>query len=541
MGALASGNSTQIQLTVKVKDVPVGTSITNTVTVDDSVTKTTGTDDDTDTIAITNAKSFVSSSEGDSTDPQVFIGETLTYQIQLVVPPGLLTGLTAVDVLDAGLAFDECLSASVSAPATVTTTLAGGFADACPADSGDPNVTNSGHNITFDFGDVENTSATDDATITVLYNVIVLDTASNKDGVNDINNAVTWTWDGGSLDGSAAPVEIIEPDLLIEKTVDREVIAIGRTVTYTIDIAHTAASRADAYDVVVTDVVPVGMEYVAGSFIYTGLQPDVPYPTYDPATATLTVSWAQFPLLATSSFTFDAIFVGPSPVVNEASVTWTSLPLDPQSDGTPVQQSSYNGDSTERWYDPTDTAGINDYRVTSGVTVRKPALPDTGFAPGVHTVLPTQPLEQAYNVLDGMWLEISALNIKMPVVGIPVTSKGWDLTWLSNQAGYLVGTTYPSQVGTTGITGHVYLADGTPGPFLNLGNMLYGNQVILHVNGQRYIFEVRTKQVVPPSDTSVFKEDGYTWLTLITCKEYDARNNTYRMRVAVRAVLVRVE
>ncbi len=541
LGALLSGDLTQINLTVKVKDVPVGTSITNTVTVDDSVTKTTATDDDTDSIAITNAKSFISSSEGDSTDPQVFIGETLTYQIQLVVPPGTMIGLQALDVLDAGLAFDECLSASVSAPATVTTTLAGGFADACPANSGDPNVTNSGHTITFDFGNVENTSATDDATITVQYNVIVLDIASNIDGANDINNAVIWSWNGGSLEGSASPVEIIEPDLSIEKTVDREVIAIGRTVTYTIDIAHTAASHADAYDVFVTDVVPAGMEYVDGSFTYTGLQPDVPYPTYNPATATLTVSWSHFPLLAASSFTFDAIFVGPSPVVNEASVVWTSLPLDPQSAGTPVQQSSYNGDSTERWYDPSDAAGIDDYRITSGVSVRKPALPDTGFAPGVQTVLPAQPLDQAYNMLDNMWLEIPALQIKMPVVGIPVTSKGWDLTWLSNQAGYLEGTTYPSQVGTTGITGHVYLADGTPGPFINLGNMLYGNQVILHANGQRYIFEVRTKQVITPSDTSVFNNDGYTWLTLITCKEYDERNNSYRMRVAVRAVLVRVE
>jgi LPXTG-site transpeptidase (sortase) family protein len=51
---------------------------------------------------------------------------------------------------------------------------------------------------------------------------------------------------------------------------------------------------------------------------------------------------------------------------------------------------------------------------------------------------------------------------------------------------------------------------------------------------------VRTNQVVDPSDTSAFKHEEKSWLTLITCKEYDVKTDTYKKRVVVRAVLVNV-
>ncbi|RPI93025.1 MAG: sortase [Chloroflexi bacterium] len=55
---------------------------------------------------------------------------------------------------------------------------------------------------------------------------------------------------------------------------------------------------------------------------------------------------------------------------------------------------------------------------------------------------------------------------------------------------------------------------------------------------QKYIFEVRENVVVEPDDTSVLKHETKSWLTLITCKEYDEKTDTYRKRVAIRAVLV---
>jgi len=84
------------------------------------------------------------------------------------------------------------------------------------------------------------------------------------------------------------------------------------------------------------------------------------------------------------------------------------------------------------------------------------------------------------------------------------------------------------------------LSNGLPGPFVYLSKLKYGDQIIVHAFGQQYTFEVRTNQVVSPSDTSAFKHEERSWLTLITCKEYDEKTNTYKKRVVVRAVLVSV-
>ena len=63
----------------------------------------------------------------------------------------------------------------------------------------------------------------------------------------------------------------------------------------------------------------------------------------------------------------------------------------------------------------------------------------------------------------------------------------------------------------------------------------------MHADGYRYIYEVRTNQLVSPTNLTVLREDGYAWLTLLTCKDYNLFSNSYLYRVAVRAVLLRVE
>jgi len=42
------------------------------------------------------------------------------------------------------------------------------------------------------------------------------------------------------------------------------------------------------------------------------------------------------------------------------------------------------------------------------------------------------------------------------------------------------------------------------------------------------------------NDVSIFKHEEKAWLTLVTCKEYDEKTNTYKKRVVVRAVLVNI-
>jgi len=101
----------------------------------------------------------------------------------------------------------------------------------------------------------------------------------------------------------------------------------------------------------------------------------------------------------------------------------------------------------------------------------------------------------------------------------------------------------PNWAGNSVLTAHVYDANGKAGPFVNLGSLRWGDKVIVHAWGQEYVYEVRTvKWWLKPGDTSlVTRHEEYPWLTLVTCKSYDAESDSYRYRVAVRAVQVEVE
>jgi LPXTG-site transpeptidase (sortase) family protein len=133
------------------------------------------------------------------------------------------------------------------------------------------------------------------------------------------------------------------------------------------------------------------------------------------------------------------------------------------------------------------------------------------------------------------------LGVKMAIVGVPSTANGWELTWLGDRAGYLDGTAYPTWSGNTGITGHVYLPNGKPGPFVNLHTMVWGQQVIVHLDGQKYIYEVRSVRRVWPDDITVLGHAELPTLTLITCQGYNEAASDYRYRIAVRAVLIKIE
>ncbi|OQY90069.1 MAG: hypothetical protein B6D38_05020, partial [Anaerolineae bacterium UTCFX1] len=552
--SLNSGDSMTITVEVVVNSTAVGP-IDNGVTVTDDIIPTlTDNDNDIDTVATNNAKSITGATI-DPTDPtapappalpRVLIGEIVTYQIVLDVPANAsLSNLTATDRLDSGLAFVRCVSVNAG---TLATNLPGGFADACD-DPTNPTVTaepvgnmdpvNQGRRITFNFGDISNPTAGAQQLV-VNYEVVVLDIAANNNGVGGLNNSALWQWKGGSLAASAPPLEIIEPDMSVGKDASPRILPLGFPVTFTIDVAHTAQSAVDAYDVILTDVLPSNFAFLPGTIQTTGLAPTST--NYAPGTRTLTFFWDIFPLGQNASISFQATFVGPAPATNDTNLAWTSLPIDPQPNGQPQSLTPYNGFGNERWYDPLDATSVNNYGASASVTVDVPnALPATGFAPNQVTNLPEQPAAKTYADLGNTWLEIPALGLNLPTTGVPLTADGWDLTWLSNQVGYLAGTTFPGQVGTTALTGHVTLADGTAGPFRNLNRLYWGNQVVMHINGYRYVYEVRETRSVRPTDFSVFKNDGYTWLTLITCEDYNPRLDTYAYRYAVRAVLLRVE
>jgi LPXTG-site transpeptidase (sortase) family protein len=167
-------------------------------------------------------------------------------------------------------------------------------------------------------------------------------------------------------------------------------------------------------------------------------------------------------------------------------------------------------------------------------------LPSTGFAPDRVTDTSSLPPE-SYDRTGGVSVQIPALGVDIPVVGVPYRESGWNLSWLGDQAGWLEGSTFPSWSGNSVLTGHVYLSSGLPGPFVNLHKLKYGDTIIIRAYGRKYIFSVQTNTVVEPNDTTVMKHEEKPWLTLVTCNDYDETTGFYKKRLVVRAVLVRIE
>ena len=167
-------------------------------------------------------------------------------------------------------------------------------------------------------------------------------------------------------------------------------------------------------------------------------------------------------------------------------------------------------------------------------------IPVTGFKPNVVTDL-SHVTPESYLAAGDLVLEIPVLGVKIPVVGVPKKDGTWNVTWLGKEAGWLEGSAFPSWKGNSVLTSHVYLANGLPGPFVNLNKLTYVERVIVHAFGRTYTFAVQSNTVVEPTDPTVMKHEDKPVLTLVTCKDYDEKTNSYLKRVVVRAVLVSVD
>jgi LPXTG-site transpeptidase (sortase) family protein len=168
-------------------------------------------------------------------------------------------------------------------------------------------------------------------------------------------------------------------------------------------------------------------------------------------------------------------------------------------------------------------------------------LPDTGFTPGRMTRLKPQPEDKRYTAQEDFWLEIPSQKVKMDIVGVPKVEGEWDVSWLWRDAGYLEGSAFPTYSGNSVITGHVYLPNGLPGPFVDISKLKYGDRITVHAYDQTFIYEVRKVEYLKPTDVSkAFEHKEESWVTLLTCRSYDEKSDSYRQRVAVKAVLIKV-
>ncbi|NBC22835.1 MAG: isopeptide-forming domain-containing fimbrial protein, partial [Gammaproteobacteria bacterium] len=188
-------------------------------------------------------------SDGEPLDASYAIGEEVLFDVKVSLLAGITNNVIVTDTLPDGLQFLELVG--INAESGISYNGAGTALE-------DPTGT-----VTVDLGDVTIEPAVADKSLTLQLRARVGNIASNQNGV-DLTNGAEVASDIGSASDSL-DVTVAEPVLQVTKTPDTTVPALGNQVTYTVEVSHTAASTADAYQVALTDLIPAGLTYQTGS------------------------------------------------------------------------------------------------------------------------------------------------------------------------------------------------------------------------------------------------------------------------------------
>ncbi|MDI6644595.1 MAG: hypothetical protein QME14_05995, partial [Methanobacteriaceae archaeon] len=237
------------------------------------------------------------------------IGHTATENIIVNVPIGTTSELRVTDVLPTGL---EASNFNYNYSSGVT------------VQNDPPIVSQIGNTYTFNFGTVTSTQA---GTITISYTALVQNILSNQNGVALTNTAsvIYKNSSGDDVSGGSdtATVNVIEPQLQITKTPNKTNYTLGETVTYTLNITHTPTSTADAYDLEVRDILPVGITFESIVSLPAGWSADTSTP------GLLIFNGPNLPLGSTASIIFNcSVDYDPSiagtDILNPVTLTWAS-------------------------------------------------------------------------------------------------------------------------------------------------------------------------------------------------------------------------
>ncbi|MEM9409517.1 MAG: isopeptide-forming domain-containing fimbrial protein [Planctomycetota bacterium] len=289
------------------------------------------------------SKSLISTSinSTNNANDEVVIGELVTYSITVTIPEGTTSDVLLTDSLDLGLVFVSLDSVVTNSAGSTTTDITSSIGAISVANFS-PTVTGDGlatpQSLEFDLGTLSN-SNTNNAnveTVVLTYSVRVANIATNQSNGSSagtmLGNSVTMEFSVDSVTQAlpiqnAADIEVIEPEIVVAKSISDDTPHLGQEVTYTISLQHTSNSDADANNVRVLDTLPTGLTLDLSSISVVGATVSNDLSSGN----NIDLQLEQIALGTSVTITYDATVTSDATAIgqslnNTASITWTSLP-----------------------------------------------------------------------------------------------------------------------------------------------------------------------------------------------------------------------
>lgn len=270
--------------------------------------------------------------EHDPDNPDVNIGELITYELVITLPEVPMGDVTLTDTLPTGLSFVSADIVSVGSEITGVTA-----ADEATV------VSTSGSDVIFSFGALDNAysdgviDGADQIVVEVTVRVDDLPTVNDGDVLtNDASLVVTPEGEAPLTPVTdAVSVDVVEPQIGIIKDVSDPEPTVGDTITYTVTVDNDAAATGPALNLVIED--PLPFDLTVTSVAVSG----APATVTSGSGTTLIVSIPVLQPGESVTVTYD-VFVGyASPVftdvVNTAEVTGGTSG-DPTDPGRPISE-----------------------------------------------------------------------------------------------------------------------------------------------------------------------------------------------------------
>jgi gliding motility-associated-like protein/fimbrial isopeptide formation D2 family protein/uncharacterized repeat protein (TIGR01451 family) len=298
------------------------------------------------------------------------VGEAVGYAITFTIPEGATDSLLVRDVLGLGMAFAGIDSIVSSSPDLICSL--GPISNIVPTvDSLTTGAVQRDRFLIFYFEEIFNKNTDNSVTeqITIYYKARVLNATSNVRGTTLPNSVhLSWTMPTtGQIQNiyAVSPlVTVVEPTLELDKSFLVSNVTPGDSAYVTFTLRHDLLSDATAYDVLVTDTLPFGMNFVANSF--SGACPSnfSIQPGY--AGGIVSASWDSLEVGTTCQIRFklsvDNSFPSCNDIINRGNLFWESV-YDPRQASLPNCPTNILG--VERTGFGNSAGQVNNYLSTS--------------------------------------------------------------------------------------------------------------------------------------------------------------------------------